>query len=394
MLWNWQHLEWPHFSFDSNLLLSFERRFAEGAGVVIGAARHLDEPDRQAFSIEIMSREALGTSAIEGELLNRDSVQSSIRRQLGLASDRRGSTPVEAGIAEMMVTFSRTLVAPLDHDTLFAWHHMLMQGRRDLAAIGCYRRHGEPMQIISGADYAPRVHFEAPPSGAVPDEMERFLNWFHDTGPLGAHPLPPVTRAGIAHLWFESVHPFEDGNGRIGRAIIEKALAQGLSTPVFTAVAGTFLKHRKAYYDHLARASRTLDITDWLLWFGEAVCAAQRQTIAQVEWILHKARLFARLDGRLNARQEKALLRLFATGPDGFEGGLSAGNYMRITGAPPATTTRDLAELVQLGALTRRGERKATRYYVEGAQLIFEQKMMKAEDIISRYHNTLHILDD
>ncbi len=364
MTWNWQQPAWPKFTWDAARLIRAERLFAENAGLVVGAGRHMEDADQEALSIEVMCLEAIDTSAIEGEVLDRDSVQASIRRQLGLLVERRKSEPAEAGIAEMMVALYRNLIVPLDHETLFAWHQMVTNGRRDLTDIGRYRRHTEPMQIISGADYAARVHFEAPPSATVPTEMDRYLAWLHDTGHDGEHQLPPITRAGIAHLWFESIHPFEDGNGRIGRAIIEKSLAQGLSIPVLTAVAGTFLRRRKEYYHGLEQASQTLEITDWLLWFAAAVIEAQRRSLALVEFVLHKAKLLTRVRDKLNPRQEKAVLRMFAAGPDGFIGGLSAGNYMRITGAPPATSTRDLADLVELGVLYRAGERKATRYHL------------------------------
>jgi len=362
MVWNWQQPSWPSFTWHEAALARAERLFAEGAGLVVGAGRHLGGPDRDALLVEVMSLEALDTAAIEGEHLDRDSVQSSIRRQLGLAADRRNSGAAETGHAEMMVDLYRNLAAPLDHETLFAWHRMVTNGRRDLTAIGRYRIHPEPMQIVSGASHAPRVHFEAPPSAAVPAEMARFLAWIDDTGKTGRLPLPPVTRAGLAHLWFESIHPFEDGNGRIGRAIVEKILAQGLSYPSLTAMAGTFLRHRKAYYRALELGSRDLDATNWLLWFAAAAIEAQRYALAQVEHVLHKASLMSRLQGHLNPRQEKILLRLFAAGPAGFSGGLSAGNVLRITQASTATTTRDLAGLVELGALERFGLQKATRY--------------------------------
>lgn len=337
--------------------------FAESAGVLIGAARHLSDPDRDVLIVDVMSTEAVDTSAIEGERLDRDSVQSSIRRQLGLAADRRDGSPAEVGIAELMVALFRSLAAPLDDEMLFAWHRMVMRGR-DLSDIGRYRTHPEAMQIISGRPSSPRIHFEAPPSFQVLGEMDRFLAWFAETGAEGARPLPALTRAGLAHLWFESIHPFEDGNGRIGRALAEKALAQGLSTPALTAIASTLLQHRKDYYRALEDASRTLEVTDWLLWFARAVIEAQRRALRGVEFILHKAKLLDEVRGELNARQGKAVLRLFAAGPDGFIGGLSAGNYMSITGAPPATATRDLAALVSLGVLRRTGGHKATRYYL------------------------------
>jgi Fic family protein len=211
------------------------------------------------------------------------------------------------------------------------------------------------------------MHFEAPPSAEVDREMGAFWEWLARSAPKGPAPLPPVTRAGAAHLWFESIHPYEDGNGRIGRAISEKILAQGLATPTITGMATTLLKHRKTYYAELERAHRELEITDWLLWFAARTIEAQRRTLREVEFILAKYRLMGSVRGALNPRQEKALLRMFAAGPEGFIGGMSAANYMKITTAPPATATRDLAELATMGALTRTGERKGARYHLNVA---------------------------
>jgi Fic family protein len=182
--------------------------------------------------------------------------------------------------------------------------------------------------------------------------------------PKGSRSLPAMTRAGIAHLWFESIHPFEDGNGRIGRAIAEKALAQGLEAPTLTALAETIHRRRKEYYTQLQRGSQSNQIDDWLSWFSEIVLEAQKRTLTRIRFLIAKTRLFDRLQGQINARQEKALIRMFAEGPDGFTGGLSAHNYRTITDATTATTTRDLAELVKLGALRRDGQRKSTRYYL------------------------------
>lgn len=192
--------------------------------------------------------------------------------------------------------------------------------------------------------------------------MTQFWRWVERTGLAGAASLPPVTRAGIAHIWFESIHPYEDGNGRLGRAISEKLLAQGLATPVVTGMAETLLVHRKAYYAALERAHTDLGVTDWLTWFAAKAVEAQRRTLQQVEFVLGKARMLTALQGRINTRQEKALLRLFEAGPAGFAGGLSAAKCMSITGAPPATATRDLVALTNLGALLRAGEHKSTRY--------------------------------
>jgi Fic family protein len=218
------------------------------------------------------------------------------------------------------------------------------------------------MQVISGAVGAPKLHFEAPPSKQVPAEMKRFVSWFNRSGPHSVDTLPALTRAGIAHLYFESIHPFEDGNGRIGRAISEKAIAQNLGQPVLISLATVILAHRKAYYDALERANKQNEITDWLLWFAGIAIEAQQWTIAQVEFLIDKTKLLDRLRGNINARQQRALMRMLDEGPEGFKGGMSAGNYSTITGSPPATTTRDLADLVAKGAFVRRGELKHTRY--------------------------------
>jgi len=264
----------------------------------------------------------------------------------------------------MMVDLYRSSAEPLSHERLFAWHRMLFAERGDLADIGRYRTHAEPMQVVGGPLHAPRVHFEAPPSADMPGEMARFIAWFNRTAPGAAEALPALTRAGIAHLYFVSIHPLEDGNGRIGRAVAEKALAEGSGRPTLNALAQTILARRAAYYDALERASVANEITPWLAWFAATAIEAQRRTIALAEFLIDKTRLFDRLRGRLNDRQERALLRMLREGPDGFEGGLSARNYISITGAATATATRDLADMVALGALVRVGERRYARYHL------------------------------
>ncbi len=311
-----------------------------------------------------MSNEAITTSEIEGEILNRGSVQSSIRRQLGLDSDRRKVQPAEQGIGEMMVDLYRNFAAPLDHATLFGWHRMITSGRSDLRAIGRYRAHAEPMQVVSGRTYRPKVHFEAPPSDRVKAEMTRFIAWFNRTAPGGPAPLPVLTRAGVAHLYFESIHPFEDGNGRVGRAVAEKVVAQSLGRPSLTAIAATILANRSAYYNALEAANKENEITDWLAWFAGIGLEAQRRTLAQVEFLIDKARLLDRLRDKLNPRQLAVLLRMLREGPEGFKGGLSAGNYTAIAKTSAATATRDLVEMVELGALHRTGEKRHARYHL------------------------------
>lgn len=364
MTWNWQLPNWPNFDYKADVLTQKERQFIEQSGVMIGVSAHLSHDDQQDLSISIMSMEATDTSSIEGELLDRDSVQSSIQRAMGLKAPIYRHRPAEHGIAEMMVDLFQSAEEPLTPAMLHRWHHMMMNGRRDIDQIGAYRKHEEPMQIVSGALHEPRVHYEAPPSNRVEAEMDAFISWFNKTAPGTEKSLPTLERAGIAHLWFEAIHPFEDGNGRIGRAISEKALSQGRKKPLFTSLAGVLLQHRKAYYQQLQAANRSLNIQPWLDWFADIALQAQHRSQQHVAFLLAKAKLFDQLRGQINPRQEKVLLRIFAEGIDGFKGGLSAKNYMTITGASSATTTRDLVDLVEKGALTRQGERKSTRYYL------------------------------
>ena len=362
MTWNWQQPDWPKFIWRSSRLAAAEQQFLVGGGTFVGAIKHLGEEERNQLTVEAMSTEALTTSEIEGEILDRASVQSSIQRQLGLAADKRRAALAERGVSEMMVSLYKTFATPLSDEMLYEWHRMLMGGRQNLTDVGRYRTSAEPMQIVSGAMGAAKIHFEAPQSKKVPGEMKQFIKWFNRTASGGREPLPALTRAGAAHLYFESIHPFEDGNGRIGRALAEKSLAQSLGQPSLIALAETILARRARYYAALEAANKSNEITKWLAWFAGTTIEAQRRTLALIEFLIDRSKLLGRIRGELNDRQEKALLRMFKEGPEGFKGGMSAGKYSTITGASPATTTRDLADLTEKGALVREGERRHARY--------------------------------
>jgi Fic family protein len=335
-----------------------EAAFLHRSGVHVGAFFHLNDEDRENLRAELLSDEALLTSKIEGEFLNRDSLQSSIRRLFGMPDDSRKVAPAEQGISELLVDVYRNFAASLSDAQLFEWHRMVVRGRWDLKTVGAYRSHDEPMRIVSGAIHDPTVHFEAPSSAVVPEEMRKFIGWFNGS----AAALPGLARAGIAHLWFESIHPFEDGNGRIGRGIAEKALSQALGQPTLVALSSIMERDRMTYYDALGKASRSIEITGWLEYFGNTVLEAQDHTLRRIEFLIRKTKFFERFSGRLNPRQEKVMLRMFREGPEGFAGGLSSKNYVSITRCSPATATRDLSDLVERGALVRTGERKHARY--------------------------------
>ena len=284
MPWNWQIPGWPDFRYDAAAIAPLEQRFLLSSGEILGAVHHVSPSERDQLRIDLLSDEAMKTSAIEGEILDRLSVQSSLRRHLGLTPDGYSAKPREQGVAEMMVDVYSTYAEPLTHKTLFRWHSMLLSHDRRLEAIGAYRQHHDAMQIVSGRVERPTVHFEAPPSDRVPDEMGHYVEWFNRTASDAEDTLPALTRAGLSHLYFESIHPFEDGNGRLGRALAEKSLAQNVGQPSLIALAFTIERERKAYYAQLERHQKTIDVTPWLEWFAETVLTAQQVTLDRPSW--------------------------------------------------------------------------------------------------------------
>lgn len=362
--WNWQQKDWPNFTYSIEKTTSLENKFLQQAGVSLGVFKHISEDERQDIIIRFMSNEAMNTSQIEGEQLDRSSLQSSIKRQLGLKAPSTPNSPAENGISEMMINLYHHYDEPLSHEILFQWHAMLMNGRRDIENIGKYRAHEDAMQIVSGADYKRKVHFEAPPSNIVPQEMEQFILWFNETSPQGGKTLPPLIRAAIAHLYFESIHPFEDGNGRIGRALAEKALSQSLEQPAILALSEIINQKKSEYYKELSDYSRTNHIDGWITYFSQIILKAQQYSIEQIEFIIKKDQFMRYNEGEMNLRQAKAILRIFDAGIEGFKGGLSAKNYMTITNAPSTTATRDLNDLVDKKILIKTGSLKATRYWL------------------------------
>jgi Fic family protein len=365
MPWNWEQPDWPEFMWDAKSIAPLEEQFLLQSGEFVGAFRHIRSDDQAALRIELLSEEAVKTSEIEGEILNRDSVQSSLRHALGLGPEQPNISPAERGIAEMMVDLYEHFSAPLAAETMFAWHGMLLSGDRSIKTIGGYRTHDDPMQVVSGPIHKRTVHFEAPPSNAVAGEMKGFIAWFNATAPAASRALPALTRAGIVHLYFVCIHPFEDGNGRIGRVLAEKSLGSNLGHPSLIALAYTIERRRKDYYAALERNNKELEITDWLTYFARTVLEAQGNTIRRVDFYVAKAKFYERLRDRLNERQDRVIARMFKEDIDGFKGGLSAENYISIAKISRATATRDLQDLVEKQAFTRTGERRHTRYYLK-----------------------------
>ncbi len=375
MKWNWQRPNWPHFDYDPAILQGREERFKLESSKLIGATSIITEEQQQGFMIDLMSEEALKSSGIEGELLNRDSVASSLLRQFGFApeySDHRANDK-EKGIAALMIDNYHSYDQPLTHELLFRWHPCIVAPSLFVRDVGKYRTSPEPMRIVSGYEGQQVVHYEAPPAARIPGEMEAYIQWFNDTATDGKSPLPALERAAIAHIYFEAIHPFEDGNGRIGRVLSEKALAQCIGRPALIALSHAIEKSRPEYYSQLERNQKSLLIDSWLSFFADTVLNAVAHSQKLIQFIVEKSRLLGRVRGQVNERQEKALLRMFAEGVEGFKGGMSANKYMKITGTINRTASRDLQALVELGALVKTGKLKGTRYWLNLGETFEEQ---------------------
>ncbi len=365
MSYNWQQADWPQFRYDLSGLEEIFLTFAEKTGEVAGLVKGLSPGAQIEAAVELMATEALKTSAIEGELLSRRDVLSSIRKNLGIEKEAQAGDKRAIGIATLMTDVRQSFAAPLSQEQLFEWHRMIMAGHRRIQP-GQWRTHAEPMEVISGPIGHETVHFEAPPSSIVPREMARFISWFNDTSPDGSTPIKKaVVRSAVAHLYFESIHPFEDGNGRVGRALSEKALSQGLGRPALLSLSRAIEAKRNDYYDALQQAQQANEITPWITWFVAVALEAQTQAEEHINFTLQKTMLFDRFKDQLNERQMQILRRMLEEGPKGFEGGMSAKKYMSMTGTSKATATRDLQDLAEKGILVPTGGGRSTHYRID-----------------------------
>lgn len=365
--WAWELPEWPAFTWDDAALQGYVSRFVTEAAWQSGALAFVGGADILEVHLEWLAAEALETSAIEGEHLRRDSIRASLLHFFGLEAALHAPA-AERGVAKLTMDVYQTFQDPLSHEMLCYWHVTLMSGDPAIQALGRYRSGPESVQIVTALRSTPKVNYEAPPGTRVAAEMETFVEWFNEATEDGTE-ADALAVAGAAHLYFECVHPFEDGNGRIGRALAEKALARCLGRPSLIPLAQTIRARRSEYYRALDSCKHSLDAGTWQTWFARTTIDALDDGTLRLIWHAARARLFSALDGRLNDRQAMALHRMFQEEPRGFEGGLGSANYQSITGASSATATRDLADLVQLGALRKTGQTRQTRYWLNAPEL-------------------------
>ncbi|MDC7698337.1 Fic family protein [Vogesella indigofera] len=356
--WIWQHSYWPQFTWDQAALTEPLARARLAQGKVLGAARLLDNTLTLEAVASILVEDGVTTSAIEGERLDVEAVRSSVARHLGLPSAGLPTPPRAVdGLIEVLLDATRNHAQPLTQARLFGWQAALFPtGYSGLHAIRTGQLRGEePMQVVSGRIGYEKVHFEAPGHDVLGHELASFLSWFNEPD----NKMEGLIRAGLAHLWFVTVHPFEDGNGRLARAITDMALSQDEQLPMrLFSLSAQILRERETYYEILEQTQRgDVEVTTWLIWFLEQVQAsatAAEQTVANT---LAKARFWLRhQSASLNERQRKVLNRLLDAGPGGFEGGVNTRKYMSLAKTSRATAYRELTELVELGCLVPTGK--------------------------------------
>lgn len=356
--------DWPNFTWDDTLLSSRLAAVRHRQGRLIGRMEALGSELRQEAVLETMTQDVLKSSEIEGETLDAEQVRSSIARRLGM--DIGGLMPADRdveGVVEMMLDATQNFARPLTKERLFDWHGALFPtGRSGMTRIvvGAWRDdRDKPMQVVSGPMGRERVHYEAPKAERLEAEMAAFLDWFE-----GDARLDPVLRAAIAHLWFVTIHPFEDGNGRIARAIADQMLARSEgSAQRFYSMSAQIRAERGDYYRILeATQTGNLDITAWLLWFLGCLDRAFDRAEETLATVLCKARFWDRHAGEaFNDRQRDMLLRLL----DGFYGKLTTSKWAKIEKCSPDTALRDINDLVERGILEREpGGGRSTGYHL------------------------------
>lgn len=375
--WIWQQANWPTFSWDSSALSVTLREVTQLQGTLLGKVGAITADSSAKTNLDALLQNIVQSSAIEDETLNVASVRSSLAKRLGVkVAGLTTETAKTAGLAELLLDATQNHEAPLTLDRLYQWHRYLFpekaEGEFSLTDIAVGElRDDEPMQVVSGPHQKRTLHFEAPPKTAsddngknLEDQLNDFLMWLHTSA--ADKTLDPILRAAQAHLWFITLHPFDDGNGRLARAITDYTLAQSEHQAIrFYAMAASIMEKCKGYYTILESTQKSgLDITEWMQWFLQTFKHTLEAALERIDTVLKKARFWqTHAQDGLNTQQTKVLNRLLDEGPQGFEGGLSASNYKGMTKVSKATATRHLQILFDKGCIVKlAGGGRSTRY--------------------------------
>lgn len=359
----WQQSEWPQWKFDSARLSKPLAKVTLERGRLLGSMQSLGFELAEEATLRVLTADVIKSSEIEGEKLNPESVRSSLARRLGM--DIGALAPADRyvdGVVEMVIDATQQYEQPLTEARLFSWHAALFPtGYSGMSkmSVGSYRTDAEgPMQVVSGGVGREKVHYEAPPAEKLVQEMANFLDWFNH-----AQGLDPTIQAGLSHLWFVTIHPFEDGNGRIGRAVCDMMLARADESPQrFYSLSAQIQRERQDYYDALEFAQKgTLDVTDWLEWFLGCQLRAIQGAGEQTKAVILKATFWNRWSGAsMNERQVKMLNMML----DGFDGHLTNKKWVAINHCSPDTALRDIKELIERGVLYLAGAGGRSTHYI------------------------------
>ena len=355
----WQQKGWPKIKVNRTVLRDELTAFAAAFRDVKAVLRRELAPE---VVVRGLTDEAVLTSRIEGVNVDESVVMSSICKALGVAHAPTGFTKDmrAEGVAEMMLTVRECWNPPVTENLLRRFHGSLLKGSEGGLAVGAFRSHREPMRVIRRhADGTVEVRYEAPPSETVPREIRAFLRMWKER-PTRAQDI--ALKAALLHPHFESIHPFEDGNGRVGRALVAKVLSEGLGHPLILPVSTVIARHRAAYYDEINAASRSLDWTNWAAFFIPVLTELLTDFLSAVRFVAAKRAYLDRYEGGFTERAKKVILRMFEDGETGVRAGLSAAKWMRMAKVSKPTATRDLAELVKSGAIVAVGDGPQTRY--------------------------------
>ena len=363
-LYIWQQPTWAEFTWGNEKLITLLSDVRNLEGRVLGLMSGLGFSVQNTTSLDVMVEDVLRSSEIEGELLNADRVRSSIARHLGIPTEGLPEPDhYTEGVVQVMLDAVRNSNEPLTHERLFNWHAALFPtGRSGMypITVAAYRKGAEPMQVVSGAMGREKVHYEAPASEDVPAMMDEFLTWIN-----GKQEIDPILKAGVAHLWFVAIHPFDDGNGRLTRTITDMLLAKADGMPHrFYSMSAEILRERKGYYAALEKTTTgTMDITLWLEWFLQTLRSAILRSETTVQRVVKKSLFWQQhREVAMNERQSKVVNMLW----DGFEGKLTSSKWAKITKTSQPTAQRDIADLVQKGVLVVSGEGgRSTNYLLK-----------------------------
>lgn len=369
--WIWQHTDWPHFHWQPGRLAALLRDCGQAQGKLLGMLGSVTEAVSAQNELDALLQNILTSTAIEGEQLNVGSVRSSLARRMGLEATKDGQVSRRSeGLADLMMDATLQFDQPFTCTRLLNWHHLLFPapeaGYAARATNVAGLRGDEPMQVVSGRLDRSTVHFEAPPRKGLEQALDEFLEWFEAS--RDQPELDPLVRAGVAHFWFITLHPFDDGNGRLTRAITDLALAQGEHQAIrFYAMSASILEDRAGYYNALESSQKaTLDIIAWLEWFLKTLLRSLQQAMARIDRVLGKSRFWQQYRGvPLSAEQVKVLNRLLDGGERSFEHGISAAQYQAVANVSKATATRHLADLLEKNCLIRLpAGGRSTRYQI------------------------------